>query len=720
MAEHRVRESVSVPAQAKARRWPAGVRPVRESCARWRYHSVSRASLRPASGADLEERRRPSLLLKNRQGLLQARDLSLAAALALGVRLGLRDAHWLELLPVLHDGIVLLHGDLLVLLETREHSLGLLRVLRLVLHGGLLLGRGDGVVLRELLVLLNGHGLRRVALREQLREVALNDLEHADNAGRGTGGLGVLLRAHPALEELLCPSSLEEILLLGVVIAEHLERHANALKAFLVVRLRCRPRRGLLLAQLRCFFLRRSDLAEFLLECRNLLLQLRDLRGRLVDLRGQVVKLRLLILLLRLRLRHLLVAESLVRSLLRCLRLELLDHLRDQTLDLREGVLPEHGGGLNALRKQRELLVTVLLRKALEKVKNVLLHLLRLRSGLRHRANLEEGVGPVRSGAGLLLEDLLRSCERLKLFRAGRLRLRVLLRGRHALLLQVLEVRLVVSQVLGSRLELALRGRLGLLGSSLGLLRLGKLLLAERDGILDLLLQHLEVERGVHLGLLRGRKLGLRLLEHVLKNAQDTTRLRLVRGWVRSAARLQREVRVAVSLRRLEERLHLNLIGGVHPSRHDHGLQRIHDLAHRLLPGLALDEPGLRHLALNDAVSALEHGNGFHKLLLELLEVFVLLRANRRRALEVLGAGGDACAQLLDLRLSRADLRLLVRNGRLCPRNIFLTGLNLESQIHGIIMAHSREVLEELMLFFTLLGDLRDEAVEELHGLLDG
>merc|ERR550537_1297969 len=262
MAEHRVRESVSVPAQAKARRWPAGVRPVRESCARWRYHSVSRAPLGPTSSADLQERWRTSLLLENRQGLFEARDLGLAAALALGVRLWLRDAHRLELLPVLHDGIVLLHGDLLVLLETREQSLGLLRVLRLVLHGGLLLGRGDGVVLRELLVLLNGHGLRRVALREQLREVALNDLEHADNAGRGTGGLGVLLRAHPALEELLCgSSSLEKILLLGVVIAEHLERHANALKAFLVVRLRCRPRRGLLL--------RRSDLAELLLECRT-------------------------------------------------------------------------------------------------------------------------------------------------------------------------------------------------------------------------------------------------------------------------------------------------------------------------------------------------------------------------------------------------------------------------------------------------------------------
>merc|ERR550537_1278187 len=294
MAEHRVRESVSVPAQAKARRWPAGVRPVRESCARWRYHSVSRASLRPASGADLEERRRPSLLLKNRQGLLQARDLSLAAAFALSVRLWLRDAHWLEHLPVLHDSIILLHCDLLVLLETRKHGLGLLRVLHLVLHRGLLLRRGDRIVLAELLILLHGHGLGRVALGEQLGEVALNNLEHADDTRGGARGLGVLARAlaHPALKELF-----RRIVLLGVIIPEHLKRHANALEALLVVRLRRRPCSGLLLAQLRRLILRRGDFTEFLLER----------RGRLVDLRGQIVELRLLVLLLRLRLRHLLV-----------------------------------------------------------------------------------------------------------------------------------------------------------------------------------------------------------------------------------------------------------------------------------------------------------------------------------------------------------------------------------------------------------------------------
>merc|ERR1719197_906476 len=164
--------------------------------------------------------------------------------------------YWEKLLPVLHDGVVLLHGDLLVLLVTRKHGLGLLRVLHLVLHSGLLLRRGDRIVLAELLILLHGHGLGRVALGEQLGEVALNNLEHADDTRGGARGLGVLARAlaHPALKELF-----RRIVLLGVIIPEHLERHANALEALLVVRLRRRPCSGLLLAHLRRLLLRRGD-----------------------------------------------------------------------------------------------------------------------------------------------------------------------------------------------------------------------------------------------------------------------------------------------------------------------------------------------------------------------------------------------------------------------------------------------------------------------------
>merc|ERR550514_2174137 len=680
-----------------------------------RVRRKGKVGLRSTSRADLQERRRTRLLLENRQGLLQARDLSLAAALALRVRFRLRNAHRLELLPVLHDRVVLLHRELLILLQTRKHGLGLLRVLDLVLHGSLLLRRGDRVVLGELLVLLHSHGLSRVALGEQLGEIALDDLEHADDAGRGARCLGVLLRAHAALKELL-----RRVVLLGVVIAEHLKRHANALETLLVVSLRHRPCCGLLHAQLRRRLLRRRDLTELLLERGNLFLQLRDLRSRLVNLRGQIVELRLLVLLLRLRLTHLLVAEGLVRRFLRSLRLELLDHLRDQALDLRERILAEHGGRLNALRQQRELLVIVLLREALEKVQNVLLHLLRLRSGLGHRADLEEGVGAIGSTPGLLLENLLRGGERLKLLCAGVLRLRVLLRGCHALLLQVLEMRLVVGKVLGRSLELTLRSCLRFLGRRLGLLRLRKRLLAESDGVLDLLLQHLEVERRVHLGLLRSGKLGLGLLEHVLKNAQDTARLRLVRSRVRRARRLEFEVRIARALRRLEERLHLRLVSSVHTSRHDHGLQRIHDLVHRVLRGLALDEPGLGHLTLDDAVGALEHRHGSHELRLELLEVLVLLLADLRCTREVLLTGGDGRAQLLDLRLSGADLGRLIGDGGLGPLHILLTGLDLKLQVHRLIMAVLREVLEEFVLFLTLLGDLRYKALEELQCLLDG
>merc|ERR1719231_1755121 len=114
------------------------------------------ASSDPAGCADLQERR-PGLLLENREGLLQARDLGLPAALALLVRL--RNAHALELLPVLHDGGVLLLNGLLVLLEGQEHLRRLLLVLALVLHGRGLLRRRDLVVLGQLLVLLLSHAL---------------------------------------------------------------------------------------------------------------------------------------------------------------------------------------------------------------------------------------------------------------------------------------------------------------------------------------------------------------------------------------------------------------------------------------------------------------------------------------------------------------------------------------------------------------------------------
>merc|ERR1719321_1463225 len=76
--------------------------------------------LRPARGADLQESRRASFLFQDLQGLLQPLYLSLTAPLALSIRLRLRDAHRLQLLPILHDRSVLGRRALLVLLQTDQ------------------------------------------------------------------------------------------------------------------------------------------------------------------------------------------------------------------------------------------------------------------------------------------------------------------------------------------------------------------------------------------------------------------------------------------------------------------------------------------------------------------------------------------------------------------------------------------------------------------------
>merc|ERR1719240_459679 len=657
-------------------------------------------SLRPAGCADLQERR-TGLLLENREGLLQARDLGLPAALALLVGLRLRDAHALELLPVLHDGGVLLVDGLLVLLEADEHLLRLLLVLALVLGRRRLLRGRDLVVLGQLLVLLLRHGLLCGALGEALREVRLHDLEHADDAARGAGGLVVL-----RLEE--------RLLLLRVVVTEHLERHANALDAGLVVRLGISPGSFLLRTDLVRLLLRRGDGTELLLERRDLLRELGDLGRGLVDLRGEVLDIRLLVLLLRLGLLHLLVAEGLVRGLLGGLLLELLDHLRDEALDLREGVRAEHRRGLHARRQQGHLLVA--LRETLDEVEHIVLRLLRANTDTGRRGHLDEGVFALGRAARLFHEHLLRRVKHRELLAARVLRRLVLLRLRHALLLEVLEVRLGIRESLGSRVELALRSGLSLLRSGLGLLRLIHDLLSIGHHVLELLLQHVVVELGVHLGLLRGCKLSLRLLEHILQNGDDAAGLGLVSRRVRGASRLQLEREVFIAALRLDERSDLEPVGGVDARGGDEALEGVRDLLHGRA---ALDEASLRHLPLDDGDRPLEHANGLSELLLQLDKVRVLLLPNLCGRREILLGRGDRRAELLDLRLSDADLGFLVRDGRFGALNIRFGGLDLKLRLLRLVVAEGSEFLIELRLRLSLLDDLSLEALEQLDRLLD-
>merc|ERR1719258_79244 len=182
-------------------------------------------------------------LLEDLQRVLEARNLRLAALLALLVRLGLRNALGLQLLPVLVDRVELLLGPADVLLQALKEGLGLLLVLRLVLDLRLLRLRRDLVLGRLLLVDLDRLILGRLALREQLREVGFNDLEHADDTRSSAAFLGILglgLGMHPGMR---LRAGLEQgLLLLGVVVTQHLQCHADALETRREVGFRGFPR----------------------------------------------------------------------------------------------------------------------------------------------------------------------------------------------------------------------------------------------------------------------------------------------------------------------------------------------------------------------------------------------------------------------------------------------------------------------------------------------
>merc|ERR1719375_2978243 len=653
-----------------------------------------------------------TLLLEDGQRLLQARNLLLAALLALLVRLGLRHALGLQLLPVLEDRPELRLRGAEVRLGLLQVRLGLLLVLVLVLHLGRLRRRGDAVVLGDRVVLLLGLVLGRGALGEHLREVALGHLEHADDTAGGAGALGVLRERHGRAEVAGVVAALEQlrgVVLLRVVVAENLQRHLHTLQALLEVALRLRPGRLLGRADLVRGLLLRRDLPELLLEHAHLLLELRDLRRGLVDLRGQVVHLTLLVVALRLGLGHLLVAEGLLVGLLLRLREQLLNHL----LHLGEGVRAEHDLAADAHRELREGRDAHVLRERLERADHARRHATRARARARLRRGLELQEGVVRAlrgAARLLLQDLLRHGQRLELRRALLLLHLVLLRARHALVLEVLELLLVVRDLLRHALELT-RGRgVRLLGHGLALLRRAELALLRLDRVREALLEHLEVVVRLHLRLLPVRALRLRLLEHVLHGRHDAAGLGLVRLRSRGARGLEHVV--------LQEGLELRLVRrahAAHAGRRDEGAERIRHLLH----GVGLQEHALAHLLLEDGDGAAQHADGLRELRVRGREVLRLLLADRRRGLEVLAVRRDRIRELPDLRLELGDLRrgLLLRRGE--ALRVALRGLDGELRVLRAALAIVRELLEQLLHTLALLDDLRLQVAKELQHLFD-
>merc|ERR1719387_503903 len=316
------------------------------------------------------------------------------------------------------------------------------------------------------------------------------------------------------------------------------------------------------------------------------------------------------------------------------------------------------------------------------------------RVGVGRRVGLELVVGALRRAAGLLLDDLLRGRERRELLRALLLLGLVVLRLGHALVLEVLELLLVRRE-------------------GLGLLALRELLLLVRHGVLQRLLEHLEVVVRLHLRLLPLGALRLRLLEHVLHRGDDAAALGLVGRRVRRAAERQ-----LILVLVLEQRRKLGGVGSADATDtfgHDERAERVPNLVHRA----RLQEASLAHLLLKDRDRAAEHVNGLGELRIGRVVVRLLLLADRGGGLEVLGVRRDRRRELADLRLERRDLRLLVRDGGCEALRIGITRLQLELSVFRRVLAEISELLIEFLRLFTVFDDLRLEVSNELNNLLD-
>merc|ERR1719401_548505 len=136
--------------------------------------------------APLPALRERCLVLEDGQRLFQARDLGLAALLALPVGLRLGDAPHLDFPVVLHDGAVLSVGRITVRREIRNGLVQgheLLCLVLYVLHFHRLRHR---VLLAGLLVLRLSVGLLALLHGKVLGEVGLHYLKDPEDAAAGT------------------------------------------------------------------------------------------------------------------------------------------------------------------------------------------------------------------------------------------------------------------------------------------------------------------------------------------------------------------------------------------------------------------------------------------------------------------------------------------------------------------------------------------------------
>mmetsp|Transcript_48960 Transcript_48960/g.136205 ORF Transcript_48960/g.136205 Transcript_48960/m.136205 type:complete len:301 (-) Transcript_48960:116-1018(-) len=237
-----------------------------------------------------------------------------------------------------------------------------------------------------------------------------------------------------------------------------------------------------------------------------------------------------------------------------------------------------------------------------------------------------------------------------------------------------LQVLLRGDQLLRRRLQLALRGGLGLLvGGLVGLLVL-HVLRVRLHLVIQRLLEHVIVVLRVHLGLAQVAELALGLLLHVLQDVHDAAALRLVH---RRSGRPRLQVVIRLSLLCLHERDQLLLVAAGEGGGVEHGAQGLQRTRHVLRVHLRQGSRALRHLPLQNCDSPAQGVNRIHKLALarrklghlllpdqrRVLQLLIRLRDARRQPLDGAAAGVDVARQLTDVRL---QLVLLLRRGLHC------------------------------------------------------
>mmetsp|Transcript_6604 Transcript_6604/g.15166 ORF Transcript_6604/g.15166 Transcript_6604/m.15166 type:complete len:619 (+) Transcript_6604:125-1981(+) len=614
---------------------------------------------RPQPTGPLQEH---GLALENVQSLLEALDLRLAAALHLLVRSDRLVALGVEALQHgLHGVQLLLHARAVRL------ALGGLLVtvgglLCLVLQVLLLVGPVDRVLLGGVVVLCDGGLLGGNHLRQELREVRLDNLEKAYDAGARALGRHVRL-------------------VLRVVLAQDLQRQLHALEALLHLRAALVVDRLLVRADLVHLGLRLGELRERLLQGGHLALQLCRAGGPLVDLGAQLLDLRNLVRFLLLVLAQLLVAIGLVVRVGCRLVLEFRDHVGDEALHLGKGVvaggLARANRGGHAHGQLRQGLRILLLGQALNEA-----HRLEVREVDARRdagAELQEGVALLASPGGGLLEHLLGLCERLQLL-VARFHLRLEGLGLlHAVGVQRGLGALVGGHVLRRRGKVALGLCLGGTAGAQALLGIAQVGVTVLDLVLQILLQDLEVLQARGLRLPEAVELRVGLVQQVLERRDDAAVLlpahavsvALVHVRV---GRAQVAVVLAGLLHVLEKRGELTSVAGAKQRGLHHGLQRVDDAG-----ALDLQHRGgadLGHLALEDGDGALQRVDHLDEFLLLGSEVRLLLGADLRGGLQVGGVKRELGGQLLDLRVETIDVGALLGDGGLQAGDLPRGGLD--------------------------------------------